>query len=245
MNQETPAAEPMGQFDRLAGALFDPKPAFADIAARPGGWWLPLVLLVVSTVGFVFAFTQHVGWERFMRQELAQSEQVQQMSVEQQEQILEQQLQFVPLVAHIQSVLAWPIVTLAVGGVFIFVFNVLLGSQLSFRQVYAIVCYGFLPQVLGGVLATGVMFLKDPAEFDLQNPVASNLGVFLDPSTDPAWLISLLGSVDAFSIWVLLLLATGFSAAARKIAWSKAFTWVVLTWVLFVAVKGAWAWIWS
>lgn len=241
MNQETPAAQPMGQFDRLTGALFDPKPAFADIAARPGGWWLPLVLLVATTVGFVFAFTQHVGWERFMRQQLAQSEQVQQMSVEQQEELLQQQLRFVPLVAHIQTALAWPIITLAVGGVFIFVFNVLLGSQLSFRQVYAIVCYSYLPSVLGGVLAMAVMFLKDPADFDLENPVASNLGVFLDPSTDPAWLISLLGSVDAFSIWVLLLLATGFSAAARKITWSKAFTWVVFTWLFYVAVKVGWA----
>jgi len=242
-----PAApvQPMGLFDRLIGVLFDPTPAFADLAARPTGWWLPLALLMVITVGFIFAFTQRVGWERFMRQQLESSPRVQQLSVEQREQALQQQLRFVPTVAHIQGALAWPVITLVVGGAFLFVFNILLGAQVVFRQAYAVVCYGCLPQAVGGLLAIVVMFLKDPADFDLQNPVATNLAAFLDPSATPKWLQALGGSLDLFSFWTLLLLATGFAAAGRKISWSKACTWVVASWVLWVAVKTGGAWIFS
>jgi hypothetical protein len=242
-----PAAplEPMGHLDRVIGTLLDPKLAFADLAARPTGWWLPLALLMVVTVGFIFAFTQRVGWERFMRQQMEQNPRVQQMPVEQREQILQQQLRFVPAISHIQGAVAWPLITLVTGGVFLFVFNILLGGQLTFRQVYAVVCYGNLPHGLGAVLALVVMFIKDPADFDLQNPVASNLGAFLDPTTTPKWLVSAAGSVDLFSAWVVLLLATGFAAAARKISWSKSFTWVVITWLLWVVVKSGASWIFS
>lgn len=245
--QGDPAAplEPMGHLDRVIGTLFDPKPAFADLAARPAGWWLPLLLLMVVTVGYIFAFTQRVGWERFMRQQMEQNPRVQQMPVEQREEILRQQLRFVPVASHIQGALAWPLITLVMGGAFLFVFNILLGAQLTFRQVYAVVCYGNLPHALGGLLAGAVMFLKDPADFDLENPVASNLGAFLDPNTTPKWLVSAASSFDLFSLWVLLLLATGFAAAARKISWSKSFTWVVITWGLWVLVKSGATWIFS
>ena len=245
MSEPAAAAPPLGHFDRLVGVLFDPAPAFADVAARPAGWWLPLLLLTIITVGFIFAFTERVGWERFMRQQLEQSSRTQQMPVEQREEVLRQQLRFVPIFSHIQGALAWPLITLVVGGAFLFVFNILLWAQLTFRQIYAVVCYGNLPHALGGLLAGVVMFIKDPADFDLQNPVASNLGAFLDPSTTSKWLVSAASSFDLFSLWVLLLLATGFAAAARKISWSKSFTWVVVTWGLWVVVKSGAAWIFS
>lgn len=245
MNQETPAAEPMGQFDRLTGALFDPKPAFADIGARPGGWWLPLVLLIVLTAGYTILYGERVGWERFMREQLAESPQAEQLSAEQREQAIRQQVKIVTYLAPVQSVLVWPVLALILGGVFLFVFNVLLGTDLRFRQCFALTCYSLLPFTVNTVVAIVLMFLKDPADFDIQNPVASNLGAFLDPNTVPAWLVSVGGSIDAFSIWVLLLLATAFSAGARKLTWGKALTWVVAAWVVWLVVKGAWAWIWS
>ena len=245
MSEPAAPLEPMGHLDRLIGTLFDHKPAFADLAARPTGWWLPLLLLMVVTVGYIFAFTQRVGWERFMRQQMEQSPRVQQLSVEQREQALQRQLGFVPIVAPIQGAVAWPLITLVTGGAFLFIFNILLGAQLTFRLVYAVVCYGNLPNALGGLLAVVVMFIKDPADFDLQNPVASNLGAFLDPNTTPKWLVGAGSSVDLFSAWVVLLLATGFTAAARKISWSKSFTWVVVAWALWVVVKSGVTWIFS
>jgi hypothetical protein len=42
-----PQAQGMSEISRLAGVFFEPKKAFADIAARPR-WIVPLLLMIVS-----------------------------------------------------------------------------------------------------------------------------------------------------------------------------------------------------
>lgn len=68
-----------------------------------------------------------------------------------------------------------------------------------------------------------------------------NIGYFLDAVSTPKWLYSLATSIDAFTIWMVLLLATGLSAAARKISWATSFTWVMGSWALWVVIKMGWA----
>jgi hypothetical protein len=244
MNQEQASSEPMGELGRLTGVLFDPKPAFADIAARPVRWWAPLLLLSVITVGFLLLFSERVGWERFFQQQLQQNPRTREMSAEQREQIMRQQLAVTKWVAPIIAPIQFGVATLVVAGVFLFVFNILAGSQLTFRPVFAVTCYSYLPFAVAGLLAMAMMFVGSPEEFDLQNPVFSNLGVFFDPVESPV-LFALAKSFDVFVLWVLLLLATGISAAGRRLSWGKAFTWVVITWALFVAGRVGWAALWS
>lgn len=244
MPEETLAPKPLSELDRLFGALFDPKPAFADIAARPRPW-IPLALLILAVLGYTYTIGQHVGWERVLRQQAETNQRFQQIPPERQEEIIEQQARFVGAFAYVQAFLALPLLALVVAGVFLFVFNLLLGADIRFKQAYAVVVYGLLPLLLSTVLSIVVVLLKEPRDVNIQNPVASNLGAFLDPNSVPAWLVSVGNSVDLFSIASLLLLATGFSAAARKLPWSKAFRWVVLTWVFWLVVKGGGAWVFS
>ncbi len=58
MPEETIAPKPLSELDRLFGALFDPKPAFADIAARPRPW-VPLALLILAVLGYTHTIGQH------------------------------------------------------------------------------------------------------------------------------------------------------------------------------------------
>jgi hypothetical protein len=81
-----------------------------------------------------------------------------------------------------------------------------------------------------------VLFLKDPEEFNLQNPLMFNVGAFLSPET-PAALRAVGSSIDLFSLWIMVLLAIGVSAAARKISFGKALAGIGVPWVLFVILK--------
>ena len=240
---EEPA--PLSQFDRLFGALFDPQPAFADIAARPRGWWAPLLILIVLSAIFLGAFSQRVGWEQVLRQQTESNEQFQQLPVERQEEILQQQLAIVPYFAYVGVVLNPTILALFIAGVMLFVFNVMLGNQIRFLQSFSLTCYALLPNAVKAVVILPVLFLKDPRDFDLQNPIASNLGVFLSPDTFPAWLISLGASLDVFNLWSLALLAVGFSAAGRRLAWGRALGWILAAWNLYLMAKVGWVWIFS
>jgi hypothetical protein len=86
-----------------------------------------------------------------------------------------------------------------------------------------------------------VILLKPPDMVDLDNLLASNPGAFL--SSDAAkWLVVLLGSLDLFVIWTLLLQAVGYTAAnPRKISFGRALATLIVVWILWIAVKVGWA----
>lgn len=226
----------MSEFARMTGIFFDPKPAFADIAARPR-WWAPLILLIVLALGYTFAYSQRVGWDRFVRQNIESSPRTQNMPAEQREQAIAMQMKFVPILGWIGAVVGSPIYALAVAGVMLLVFNTMLAAELTFRKVFGITCYSSLTGVVGAALAILVMFLKNPEDFNLRNPTAFNLGAFLDPQTTPKWLQAAGTSLDLFSIWTVLLLATGLSVTGRKVSWGNALAAVIGPWIVWIVVK--------
>jgi hypothetical protein len=113
-----------------------------------------------------------------------------------------------------------------------------------FKQALAVVAYASLPQVVATAANVLVMFLKDPTDFDLKNPAGYDLGFYLDPHAVPAWLVSLGSSIDVFSFWVILLMATGMAAVTRK-RWTTALTGVLIPWGVFVLLKVGWTAIFS
>jgi hypothetical protein len=230
----------MGELARLTGVVWSPGAAFQDIAARPR-WWPPLVVLVLASLAFTYTFTQRVGWERFFRQQAETNSRMRDMPADQKEQALAMQMRIGPAAAIGGVVLGFPIMALATAGVFLLVFRTVFGAELSFRQAFAIVCYSWVPLLFGSIMALVVMLLKTPEDFDLNYPTLTNIGAFLEPASTPKWLLSLGTSIDIFTIWVLILLATGFAAAGRKISWGSSFAGVIGTWAVYVLVKMGWA----
>jgi hypothetical protein len=227
----------MNEGSRLLNVFVDPKLAFADIVARPG-WWVPMILLMVCSLTYMLAFSSHVGWERFMRQQMESQPKMQNLSAEDRERALEMQIKFGAPIGTVVAVVTQPVIILATAGVLVFVFNFMLGATVKYRQALAVTSYACLPSGLalaGGIL---VMFLKDPVDFDLKNPAGYNVGFFLDPHSVPAWLVSLGTSIDVFTFWYILLLATGMAAATKK-SWATGLTGVLIPWAVFVFLKVA------
>lgn len=240
MTEPENQAQTMSEVGRLTGIIWEPRPVYEDLAARPR-WWVPLILLTVLAVCYVVAFSRIVGWDTFMQQQFDTNPRLQQLSTEQRAQILEQQTKIASSFGYVGAAVGVALSTLVIGAVMLGVFNFLGGASLKFRQAFSITCYSFLPTGLSTILALVVMFLKNPADFDLQNPLIMNVGAFLDPQATPKWLHSMATSLDAFSIWVILLLALGFSVAGKNLRYSKALTLVLLPWVVYVALKSGWA----
>ena len=71
----------------------------------------------------------------------------------------------------------------------------------------------------------------------LQNLIASNPGAFLSEDA-PKWLVSLLTSLDIFTLWILVLQGIGFHAAnPKKLTLGRAFLTVLAVFILFTLVK--------
>jgi len=234
------AAPPLGEVGRITGVFIDPKKAFADIAARPS-WIVPIILLIVGYLAFMYCFTTHVGWEHSMRQAMETNSRVQQMDPQQREAALQMQLKFAPIGAYVVGPLVIVVVALIMAGVLLMVCK-MMGASLGFKQMFGISAYAMLPGVISSILTVIVIFVKNPEDFNLQNPLAFNLGAFLEPPPNSAKaLYSLATSIDLFSFWTILLLAVGISVAAKKFPFSKALVAVVVPWVVLVLVKAGWA----
>lgn len=228
----------MSEPARLAGVLFGPKEAYADIVARPQRWWIPLLLVIVANLTYMYLFSSRVGWDKMIRESMQNNSRIEQLSPEQKEQAVQQAMKFAGISAYAGAVLAVPVVTLIMAGALMFVMNAM-GGKASFKQSFTIVSYSAMIGLVVLVLSIAVMYLKNPEDFDLKNPLAFNAGAFV-ASTAPKWLASLASSFDLFTFWSMGVLATGFAATSRKLPWSKALTGIIMLWAVWVVAKTGW-----
>jgi hypothetical protein len=230
-----PIPEDMSEAGRLTGIFFSPMQAFADIARRPR-WWIPVILIAILSTVAIVAFSQHVGWDQIVRKSIDQSSQT--MTPEQRQQAIAVASRFLPLLAYVTPILV-ALNVLLIAAVMIFLTNFVMGADIRFPAMMGVVGYSAIPPALiTTALTILVMFLKSPDDFDINNPLAFNLGAFLPDGTSKG-LVSLAGSMDLFSFWRIGLLAGGLTAAAPKIKFGKALFAVVFPWALYVAGKAA------
>lgn len=238
--QAAPAPERrMSEAGRLINIFLEPKAAFADVAARPRPW-APLILLILFSIAYLAAFSGHVGWDRMMEQQMERNPQLQNMSAEQRAKATEMNARIASTMGYFipaSPIVTMPVYLLVVAGAMALVFKVMMSADLTFKQLYGIASYAFLPDLLYSAAAIGVMFLKSPDEFNMENPLAFNIGAFLDPDSTSKAVMSLTTSIDLFSFWKLGLLAVGIAVAARRISFGTAMVGVTIPWLLWVLVK--------
>ena len=234
------AAPPVGSIGRIFGAIFSPKPTFESIAQRPT-WILPLVLISILSIVTIFIFSQRVGWRSFMiRQDQQNSrlqKQMDQMTPEQRDKMLDQQTKIAPIFGYVFGVLGIFIVAVIIATVLMVAFNMMIGGGIGFTTSLGIVTHSWVPGIIGGLLGILVLFLKDPSTIDLQHLVAANAGAFLSDDA-PKWQEALLSSFDLFTFWSMILMGIGYSAAnPKKISFGKALGTIVVVWAVYVVCK--------
>jgi hypothetical protein len=229
----------MSEVGRLTGIFWEPKPVFQDLAARPR-FWVPLILLTALSLVYMLSFSRVVGWESMIRRQMDANTRLQQLPSEQRERAIQQGMAISVPLAYAGAAVGMAVGSLAIAGILLGMLNLVGGAGLKYRQAFSITCYSFLPSALASILALVIMFLKNPEDFDLQNPLPLNLAAFLGSTETAAWLKALARSVDLFTIWIILLMALGFSTAAgKKLSFGKALTLIVLPWAVFVLLSAA------
>jgi hypothetical protein len=234
-----PQPASMGQFSRIIGIFFEPKKAFADIAQRPS-WIVPMVLTVLCVMAVTTTMAQHIGWERMFRQQAQTSSRLQQQTPEQREQAIALQVKFASVGAYGGALVGVPIYNLVLAAILMGIAGGIMSGGMKFKQVFAVVCYAGLPGIISAALTVVVMFMKSPDEYNFANPLAFNVGAFMDPTTSSKFVYSMASSIDLFSFWIIFLLATGLKATAgKKLTFGGALVAVILPWAIYVLGKSA------
>jgi hypothetical protein len=125
-----------------------------------------------------------------------------------------------------------------VGGVLMLVLT-LAGGSTTFKKALSVVSHSFFASslVTTAFSAFLLMITTDYDKFDMQNPVASNLGFFLNPAEMNKFLYHLATSIDLLSFWLIFLLATGFTAVSENLKKKTAYTCLIVIWAVWVFGK--------
>lgn len=231
---EAPRLNPV---QRLIGVIISPAETFADIARKPD-WLVPLVVYFVVFVSIMLLFSQRVGWRDFMIKQMSQNPNWEQLSDEQKEQQLSLATKIAPYTGTIGFLMGYIGIPALVGAIMMGALRAICAAEIRFSQAFSAYLYGMVPVgLVAGLLGIVVLFLKDPADVDLENLLGSNVGAYLSSET-PKWLKSLCDSLDIFVFWTLFLMGVGYSAIhPRKVKFGTAFGLIFGLWLVYVLAK--------
>jgi hypothetical protein len=209
----TAPAEPSkgkGLLARVIGVFVSPKATFADVAARPRALGVLALGLFVVVVGLYLLLSTEVGQQAWLDQQVQQREAFGQTMPDEQYQAMERIAPYVGYIAAGGYLVVIPIFVAIQAGILLGVFNALLGGDASFKQVFAIVCHAGLITALQTIFALPLDYVRET----LSSP--TTLGVFVPFLDEKSFLSRLLGTIDLFQIWWLVVLAIGLGVLYKR-----------------------------
>jgi cell division protein FtsB len=252
-----PVAEPnaqapgLSQMQRVTYTFTAPSKTFEDIKRGNKSWWMPL--LIMAIVGYLFfaVVVSKVTMQTVVDNQMklaseSQQEQLAKAPPEQREMQAKISLYvtegifiasplFVLAVAAIVSLVLWGTINFAFGG------------KAKFGAIFAVWFFANLPSIFKTLLGIVVVFISNtPETFNIKNFAPTNLAAFIYPNPAEAnkALYALTSSLDAVSIWCLVLMGIGLATVAgvkRSSGYIAVFGWwaiVVLVGVGFAAIQG-------
>lgn len=216
----------------LFDVVLNPVEAFASLAVKPV-WLLPLLLWSSLNLAANFVLLDKLDFGAIARNQVEQAGGY----------ITEQQVDAVVAQSDRSRPVTLAVATLAPAAVTLLVATMFwlsllaFGTMTSYRKAFAATTHAFAPQCIALLLTTllTLRFGRIENLFDAGTILKSHLGVFATPQTSPP-LMTVLQSLDVFSLWTVFLLGLGFAAVSGR---SKRLT-VALAyafWAAYVVLK--------
>lgn len=246
-----PATEPrsaISPLGRILGVLFSPKATFEDIVRKPN--WVPaLVLLFLTGLLLNITLANRANWVEVSKEQISKSKfaarQIDQLDDAKKEQAFQRAATQAKITRYVRGVVGWPVLLLFSGLIYFGAYRLIGGGRVTYALAFTVCAFAYLPMAVREILGAIVSVLKDPNAIDPENYLASNPAAFLG-SDAPAWqMVPLLG-LDLFTLWILFLIAIGFSAAdPKKLPFGKSLGISVGVNVVLIAFFTMVAWIFS
>lgn len=199
---------------RILNVFVAPSKTFLDIRHN-ASWWVPLLLVSIVTIAFFVAIDQKIGFEEVARHTMESNSRFQQMPADQQQRVMTFAAASLKYGGYASPIFIL-FYAMVIAGVLWLTFNFGMDAQILFSRAVAIVLYGWLPSIVGSLLAILTLMLGNPEGFRMDNPVGTNPAYFLDYATTSRFLYVFLSSFDVISLWVVALIGIGFAVNAKK-----------------------------
>lgn len=221
MTPETTIAPdaPAGNFfSRLMGVYFSPGDTFKGFVTNPS-LIAPMIglMLIGGIVGFLF-FSK-VDFAQVIAPQIEQMVEAGRIQKDQAPQVIAMQANFAKYTALVMGFLGNILFSLIVAGIFKLVCLVM-GKENTYKSLLSVTLYTFLAVGILSSLILAILLFVRGSEFDIQNPLGTNLasllGVVFDQETLPKFIWSLARAIDIFYLWIIVLLGIGYAAVTKR-----------------------------
>ncbi len=245
MGVQPAAATGLTQWQRVADTFTAPSKTFDDIRRGNRSWWLPLIVLALSSYILFGAVVQKIGIRQTVENQITMDPQAQEQMAKATPEQREKGMQFRTGFTKVMFI-AGPAFQMLYAVVFAAVLlgtiNFGFGGKAKFGDLFALMYYAWLPQVVKVLLGTAVIYAgMAPESFNIKNFAPTNLGAFLDPIDTAKALYALATSLDVVTIWTLVLMSIGVATVAgvkRSTGYIAVFGWWLII-VFFGAATAA------
>jgi len=205
---EAPAS--VSLLSRFVGVITSPKATFHTATAHPRWFGMLALVTIVVAICVTLPMTTEAG------RQAALDNQVQQMEnfgVQVSDEMYSQmagRMWIAPYQTFFSILIIGPIFSVIVAGILYAVFTAIMGGQATFKQLFAIYIHST------AVTAVAQLFTGPLNYFRGSMSSATTLAVLLPMIEDTSFLGRLLGMIDLFWIWWLVVLSIGLGVLYKR-----------------------------
>ena len=201
---------PKSLLARFLGVFTEPRNTFASVAAAPK-WFGMLALTSVIVAAFTaLPLTTEAGRQSAIDQQVTQMQSFGFTVSDQMYEAFEKNSARMPYTTGISVLVVSPIMAAIFAGLLFAIFNAALGGEASYKQVLAVLVHA------GAISAVSSVFSGVINYFRGSMGSAATLGALLPMLPETSFAGHLLGMLDVFLIWHVIVLAIGLGVLYRR-----------------------------
>jgi hypothetical protein len=204
------APAPKSLIARFIGIITAPKDTYGSVVAHPK--WLGMLVLTSVMIAFFTALplTTEAGRQAALDQQVTQMQSLGFTVSDQMYEQMEKGAPRMPYTTGISVLVVSPIFAVIIAGILFAVFNAAMGGEASFKQVFTVLAHA------GSISALSAVFSGIINYFRGSMGSVANLGALLPMLSEKSFAGNLLGMVDLFFIWYIVVLAMGLAVLYRR-----------------------------
>jgi len=199
----------MGLLSRFVGVITSPKATFQAVVAHPRWFGMLALVTVIVAVCVTLPMTTEAGRQAALENNVRQMENFGMQVNDEMYANMAKGMRFAAYQTFFSILIAGPIFTAVIAGILFGVF-VLMGGQATFKQLLAVYVHSTAVSALGQLFTGPLNYFRGSMSS------ATNLAVFLPMLDEQSFVARLLGMIDIFVIWWLVLLAIGLGVLYKR-----------------------------
>jgi hypothetical protein len=204
----TPA--PKGLLARFIGIITSPKETFVSVVRTPKVFGMLAITSVLISVFTALPMTTEGGRQAAIDQQVQQRQAFGMPVGDQEYDRLEKMSRVMPYITGGSVLVFSPIMAFVIAGILFAIFNAALGGEASFKQVLSVLVHAGAISTLSTVFSGAINYFRGAVGS------VANLGALLPMLPEHSFAANLLGAIDVFLLWYIVVLAMGLGVLYRR-----------------------------